>query len=117
MKFIVDAQLPKRLSYFLQSKGYDSIHTLELTRKNSTSDQQIIDFAMTQERVVISKDEDFLESQMVNSTPKKLVLVKTGNIRNTELLQIFDSSIDVITQMLERSNLVEIHKDEIIEQA
>ena len=116
MKFIVDAQLPKRLSYFLKDKGFDSIHTLELARKNATGDQEIIDIATVQERVVITKDENFLESQMVNSIPKKLILIKTGNIRNIQLLQIFDSSLDVITQMLERSNLIEIHKDEIVEQ-
>ncbi len=38
MKFIVDAQLPKSLSDLLNSRGFDSIHTLDLPNKNSTSD-------------------------------------------------------------------------------
>lgn len=42
MKFIVDAQLPKSLSDFLNQKDLDSIHTLELPGKITTSDQQII---------------------------------------------------------------------------
>lgn len=116
MKFIVDAQLPKKLSFFFQSKGYDSIHTLDLTRKNSTSDQQIIDIAQVQERVVITKDEDFLESQMINSIPEKLILVKTGNIHNKQLIHIFELNLNVILEMIERSSLVVIHKEEIIEQ-
>jgi predicted nuclease of predicted toxin-antitoxin system len=33
LKFIVDAQLPKRLSDFLNSNGYSSIHTIELLEK------------------------------------------------------------------------------------
>jgi hypothetical protein len=41
MKFIVDAHLPKKLSYFLQEKGYDSIHTLDLPNRNASSDLEI----------------------------------------------------------------------------
>ena len=41
MKFIVDAHLPKKLSYFLTEKGYDSIHTLDLPNKNASSDLEI----------------------------------------------------------------------------
>ena len=41
MKFIVDAQLPKSLSDFLNYRGHDSIHTLELPNKNGTDDKYI----------------------------------------------------------------------------
>ncbi len=41
MKFIIDAQLPRRLSYFLREKGFDSIHTLDLPKGNKTSDTEI----------------------------------------------------------------------------
>ena len=41
IKFIVDAQLPKKLSLLLKYKGYDSIHTLELPNKNKTKDSEI----------------------------------------------------------------------------
>lgn len=42
MKFLVDAQLPKRLSDFLVTKGFDSIHTLQLDNRNATQDSEII---------------------------------------------------------------------------
>lgn len=32
MKFLIDAQLPKKLSMFLIEKGYSSIHTLDLPK-------------------------------------------------------------------------------------
>jgi predicted nuclease of predicted toxin-antitoxin system len=38
MKFLVDAQLPFRLARFLESAGYDTIHTKDLPNKNATSD-------------------------------------------------------------------------------
>jgi predicted nuclease of predicted toxin-antitoxin system len=56
MNFIVDAQLPKSLSDFLNSKGHNSIHTLELDNKNKTSDNTIVEIAEKENRVVITKD-------------------------------------------------------------
>ena len=38
MKFLIDAQLPQKLVGWLQEKGHDAIHTLDLPRKNATSD-------------------------------------------------------------------------------
>lgn len=35
MKFIVDAQLPIALSDFLNQKGFDSIHTLNMPEGNT----------------------------------------------------------------------------------
>jgi predicted nuclease of predicted toxin-antitoxin system len=38
MKFLVDAQLSKSLAYFLNSRGFDAIHTSELAEGNDTDD-------------------------------------------------------------------------------
>lgn len=75
MKFIIDAQLPKSLSEFLNQKGYDSIHTLDLPNKNRTKESQIVKIANQEGRIVISKDVDFLESYLVKSEPRKLIIV------------------------------------------
>ena len=114
MKFIVDAQLPKSLSDFLCSKGHDSIHTLDLPDKNSTSDDYINIVSVEEDRIVISKDADFLESFLVNAIPKKLIVVRTGNITNTALLSLFEIHIRYITDSLVTSSLIEITKTEII---
>lgn len=71
MKFIVDAQLPKSLSDFLNQKGLDSIHTLDLPDRNKTKDRQIAKLTNEEERVVVSKDIDFLESFLIKLEPKK----------------------------------------------
>ncbi|MFC2188279.1 DUF5615 family PIN-like protein [Fulvivirgaceae bacterium LMO-SS25] len=115
MKFIVDAQLPKSLSDFLNQKGFDSIHTLDLPDKNRTTDGQIAKLSTEEERVVISKDIDFLESFLIKSQPKKLIVVKTGNIPNRQLISIFEANLDTIIQMISRSNLLEISTTEIAE--
>lgn len=116
MKFIVDAQLPKSLSDFLNEKGFDSLHTLNLPDANKSKDSDIIKLADHENRIVVSKDSDFLESYLIHFKPKKLLLVATGNIPNRKLLEIFNKNIEVIIEMLSKSNLVEISKTEIIEQ-
>lgn len=114
MKFIVDAQLPKSLSGFLSSIGHDSIHTLDLPLQNKTSDALVNLRAKQEQRVVITKDNDFLETYLVNNIPEKLVLVKTGNISNNELLRIFEMQMEKICSHLESSNLIVIYKTGIV---
>jgi predicted nuclease of predicted toxin-antitoxin system len=41
MKFLVDAQLPRRLAALLQQAGHDTIHTLDLPLGNRTTDTVI----------------------------------------------------------------------------
>lgn len=115
MKFIVDAQLPKSLSDFLKQKGFDSIHTLDLPEGNKTKDSQIAKLANEEERIVISKDIDFVESFLIKSEPKKLILVRTGNIPNQQLISIFEGNLETIIKMISRSNLLEISRTEIAE--
>ena len=115
MKFIVDAQLPKSLSDLLNYKGFDSIHTLDLPNGNSTSDKIITEIAFKEKRIVITEDNDFLESFIINSKPEKLIVVRTGNIPNPHLLIIFDKNLELIKSMISRSNLIEITRSEIAE--
>jgi len=116
VKFIVDAQLPKSLSDFLNKKGHDSLHTLNLPEKNKTKDSQIAQIAIEEGRIVISKDVDFLEFYLIKREPEKLILVTTGNILNKQLLKIFEENLELIIQLISRSSLIEISKTEIIEQ-
>lgn len=115
MKFIVDAQLPKSLSDFLNQKGFDSIHTLELPEKNNSKDTQIARLANEQDRIVVSKDADFLESYLIKSEPRKLIIIKTGNISNKQLIQLFENNLEILVTMISRSNLIEVSSTEIAE--
>jgi predicted nuclease of predicted toxin-antitoxin system len=115
VKFILDAQLLKSLCILLNQKGFDAIHTLDLPNRNKTSDEDILKFALQEDRIVVTKDQDFLESFLVRSIPKKLIILRTGNISNSMLLSIFENNLSLIITMINRSNLIEIHKTEIAE--
>ena len=38
MKFLVDAQLPRRLADYLRAAGHDAVHTLDLPNANRTTE-------------------------------------------------------------------------------
>ncbi len=114
MKFIVDAQLPKSLADFLTQNGHDALHTLSLPKKNKTTDNQILEIALNDNRIVITKDADFLKSFYFKQQPSKLILIKTGNISNEKLLEIFSLHISNIEKILSENSLIEIFRDEII---
>ena len=65
MKFIVDAQLPYRIALFLRDKGFDALHTNDLPDKEYTKDSQIRDISVSENRIVISKDSDFVDSHIL----------------------------------------------------
>ena len=114
MKFLVDAQLPVRLARFLQASGYDTLHTRDLPQQNATSDSAINDISIEQERVVITKDADFVDSFLTIQKPSKLLLVSTGNIRNSELEEIFNNNLSTLVNLLQNNDYVEINREEII---
>lgn len=89
MKFLVDAQLPRRLARELTTAGHEAIHTLDLPRGNRTPDSDITSIAVLEKRAVITKDEDFVTQFHLCGAPPKLLLVSTGNISNDSLSHLF----------------------------
>ena len=88
---------------------------MELPESNASSDSKIIELAILENRVVVTKDSDFLDSYLIKNEPKKLLLVKAGNIQNKQLLSLFDSNLSLMIEMLTRNNLVELTTGLIIE--
>ncbi|MFO0916216.1 MAG: DUF5615 family PIN-like protein [Pirellulales bacterium] len=85
MNFLVDAQLPQRIKEWLTVAGCDAIHTLDLPDGNRTTDEQLIEVADREDRVLVTKDADFVDSHVLRGRPAKLLLISTGNISNRAL--------------------------------
>jgi predicted nuclease of predicted toxin-antitoxin system len=113
MKFLVDAQLPVRLSYLLKSLGHDSIHTKELILQNATPDNEINAISLREQRIVITKDLDFWDSFYIRQEPFKLLLITTGNISNKELEALFIKNVEQITKLFEQYSLIEMSRDAV----
>lgn len=114
MKFLVDAQLPIRLARLLQKSGYDTIHTRELPQQNATPDSSINTLSIQQERVVITKDSDFVDSFLTVQQPYKLLLITTGNIKNSELETLFAANLTLIVDLLSLHSYIELSRDSMI---
>jgi predicted nuclease of predicted toxin-antitoxin system len=114
MKFLVDAQLPVRLARFLQTSGYDTIHTKNLPQQNSTSDTQINDISVQQERIVITKDSDFVDSFLTINKPYKLLLITTGNLKNSKLEELFVNHLSTLINLFEQHRYLELSRNVII---
>jgi predicted nuclease of predicted toxin-antitoxin system len=114
VNFIVDAQLPRRIASWLRDHGHDALHTLDLPEANRTTDASILALAATENRVVVTKDADFVDSFMLQRQPEKLLLVSTGNITNAELERILIPNLTGIVAALEVADFVEVNRTGVV---
>jgi predicted nuclease of predicted toxin-antitoxin system len=117
MKFLVDAQLPRRLTYRLREAGHDALHTLDLPNSNHTSDAEINSLSVRDGRVVITKDADFVNSFLLAHQPFKLVLISTGNINNADLEALVLAQLPAITSALTVHDFLELTRAALITHA
>ncbi|MDZ4847644.1 MAG: DUF5615 family PIN-like protein [Chitinophagales bacterium] len=113
MNFIVDAQLPPSLSSFLKSKGHLAVHASELVSGTQTSDGFIGKISVEQKSVVITKDNDFYHTFLIKQEPQKLIMVRVGNMKKSDLIQLFKKNFDNILSAIESSRMIELTKEEI----
>lgn len=114
MKFLVDAQLPRRFCSWLAVAGHDAVHTLDLPKRNRTTDNEILDIAVQEDRIVVTKDDDFVQSFMIAGSPPKLLLIATGNISNSELERLVGTNLDMITQAFEMYRFMELGSESLV---
>ena len=58
MNYVVDANLSPRLADLLRDAGHDAVHVRDIGLR-AASDDEIIDYAISTDRIVISHDTDF----------------------------------------------------------
>jgi predicted nuclease of predicted toxin-antitoxin system len=85
MKLLVDAQLPGTLARWLRGRGCDAVHLLDCGMAQA-DDRTIWKKAIDEERIVISKDEDFFILATRNGDNGRLLWLRMGNCRTTDLL-------------------------------
>lgn len=110
MNFLVDAQLPRRVATWFAAAGCDAIHTLDLPDQNRTTDPQLLEVADQQQRVLITKDADFVDSHILSSRPAKLLLVSTGNLSNHQLEALMVPLIPDIIREIQTQSFLELDR-------
>ena len=108
MKFLVDAQLPQRLARWLRSEGHDVVHTLDLPAGNRTTDEDINKLSLSEQRIVVTKDRDFVDTFLLRQEPYRLLLISAGNINNADLLKLLGDNLGNIVSAFETCEFVEL---------
>lgn len=114
MKFLVDTQLPRRMTEWLTVAGCDAIHTLDLPNANRTTDEHINEVADREGRVLVTKDADFVDSHMLRGRPAKLLLISTGNISNRDLEALVAPVIPDLIRTFESHTFLELGRAGIV---
>jgi predicted nuclease of predicted toxin-antitoxin system len=105
---LVDAQLPVRLARLLTVAGHDVVHSSQLPDGNRTPDSVLVSLADADDRIVVTKDRDFEVSHLVRQQPRRLLLVTTGNIANSTLLDLVARNVGAIEGAFDGADLVEL---------
>jgi len=114
VRFLVDAQLPPRLVDLLADAGHDAIHTATLTRGNASTDDEVVARAEADDRVVVTKDIDFRDGHLLRQKPRRLLLVRTGNITNAALLDHVGAHLSQIVEAFGGADFVELGATNLI---
>ncbi|WP_216859110.1 DUF5615 family PIN-like protein [Hymenobacter citatus] len=115
VKVLVDAQLPRHLARWLAHEaGFDALHTLDLPAANRTADDSINELSVRENRVVITKDADFVNSFILQSRPYKLLLVSTGNSSTNELIELFRRNLPELTKALQWHSYIELSREQLL---
>jgi predicted nuclease of predicted toxin-antitoxin system len=108
VRFLIDAQLPRRLAYPFREAGYDATRTLDLPNENRTADGEIAAIADRENQVVITKDADFEIAHVLHGQQKRLLVVKLGAIKNAELEAVLLPQLGRIERRFGAGALVEV---------
>jgi len=114
VKVLVDAQLPRRLALWLQQRGHDVIHTLDLAQQNRTPDPFLLVMANKDDRALVTKDTDFEITHELGLGPPKLLLITTGNIHNDELLELFVRHEEALFRLLAQHAFIELSRSQLV---
>lgn len=84
------------------------VHTSELPEGNRTTDLRIAELADGESRVVVTKDRDFRDGYLLSGSPRRLLVVATGNITNAALLALFEANLGAVVGALGEADFVEL---------
>ncbi len=109
MEFLVDTQLPPGLTMFLAKAGQNAKHTIDYAEGALMKDQKIIEIASAENRIIITKDRDFLDYYILKGAPPKVLLIQLGNATNKNLIESLNKHlVSIVTGFSEGHNLISL---------
>ena len=108
MRFVIDAQLSRRLVRHLVEQGHDASHVFDFLSP-SADDHEIAKLANRLDASVVTKDADFANLARRGHLQRTLIWVRIPNIADAILLQRVGKSLPaVLLAILENAPIAEI---------
>lgn len=83
MKLLLDANISWRLVSRLKLHFEECLHADNIGANVPASDTAIWNFALENEYIIVTNDEDFLNFSNIKGFPPKVILLRTGNQSNS----------------------------------
>jgi predicted nuclease of predicted toxin-antitoxin system len=111
MKILPDANISRKLVNKLKPVFGECAHVDLIGIDVPAEDIDIWNYALNNEYIIITKDNDFVDLLEINGFPPKVVLLKTGN-NNTQALMELLINVKPMIEDLEKNNygLIEVVK-------
>lgn len=100
MRFLVDAQLPPALAGLLRDHGHLAEHVTDVG-PGDAPDRDLWQYALDNEAVFVTKDEDFSLMFAMRGDAPTVVWVRIGNTRRSCLLSWFEPLITDVVALVE----------------
>ena len=99
MKLLLDANISWKLVHILKPVFGECKHVDSIGLPVPVEDNHIWNYALKNEYIIITKDNDFLDLLELKGFPPKIVLLKTGNNSSTALADLLIKAKSQIEDM------------------
>ena len=107
MKLLFDQNISFRLIRKISDTFPEAKQIKELGLENLT-DRQIWDFAMKNKYAIVTFDADFFDLSNLFGNPPKIIWLRSGNRRTSDLADLFLSNSEIIKEFLTNPSFKEL---------
>ena len=98
MKFLLDMPVSPAICTWLVERGHDVVHAAE-SGLTTASDQELLDRAVSEDRVVVTADTDFPQLLALSrDTTPGVILFRGGDYSREEMVELLARVLDTVPE-------------------
>ena len=106
--YLIDANLPFRVPVW-QGDAFEFVVKID----PAWNDEEIWNYARTNELVIVTKDKDFLVKQAIAGAPPNVVHVKFGNLKLADFISRIEIVWNDVDRLIQTHSTVNIYLNKI----